>query len=200
LSCTIFKNFKDSKDAKNFKDPKDPKDPKDADELRRRMRNIWNCHLERLVYNKMYTKYFGPQTLGHKYQKDHVERDLFETCFPLIEFAILFEDIVWTENVPITLILKYKKLLHNTDDQMQYAIVTETYKRTVKDDLYGLDVYCERLVLYPNGQNRIWTKVVAFHNKNTLWNSKYKSDSPDFGTDPWTMPMLKYKSKLILKW
>ena len=170
----------------------------DADELRRRMRNIWNCYLERLVYTDMFEKYFGEQDWGHRLQGVHVERELFESCFPVLKISIGSVQITkWDQNTPITLQIVYKKQIDALD--MSYEIVTETYQRTLEDDLYDLNVYCQRHVAYPNGQNRVWTKVCSFYNKSTQ-NWIAQTTAPVFDDKLWKNKGIQYKSKLVLTW
>ncbi len=68
-----------------------------ADDLRKQMRNIWNCHLERLIYNEIYKHFYVHKNENEKAQVDDAERHLFETCFPLIEMAILKVDVMWSK-------------------------------------------------------------------------------------------------------
>lgn len=170
----------------------------DADELRRRMRNIWNCHLERNIYNEMYIKYFGEQNFGHAFQKRHVERDLFSSCFALGKFALLTIRVSkWDENIPCQLEIVYMKKL-DSNVETNFDIVTEKYTRMHKDGLYLTDVYCERVAAFHNGSKRAWTKVATFQNKNNDWIAMH--NAPAFGPEPWTGSTIKYKSRLILKW
>ena len=167
----------------------------DADELRRRMRNIWNCHLERNIYNEMYVKYFGEQNAGHVFQKHHVERELFESCFHLGSISLLTIRISkWDNNIPVQLAIVYMK----KSDGVAFDIVTEKYTRKHKDGLYTADVYCERVVAYPNGSNRSWSKVSTFYKKNNDWVAMH--NAPPFGADPWAQSAIKYRTKLVLKW
>lgn len=172
------------------------RDVQDLDELRRRRRNIWNCRIERLIYDGMYTRFFNEQNNGHKLQLAHVERDLFETCFAVLHMSLIRVKISsWDENVPIKLEISYNTQIN----PHKYMIITETYTRKHKSGLYEADVFGERVALHPDGRQYAWSKVTNFHNKNAEWIPMYKAPTIT-SLDPWTGSTLKYKTKLVLKW
>ena len=170
---------------------------KEADELRRRMRNVWNCHLERSIYDILYSTYFTSQDSGHILQKNNVERKLFESCFPMIHMSIINIFISkWDGNVPLELTLKYSKQVEGYKER---GIVTEKYMRKhLGNGLYTVDVFCERIMAYPDGKKRAWTKVSSFQNKNVDWIAQH--NAPLFGIDPWTVKTIKMKTALVLTW
>lgn len=134
----------------------------------------------------------------HEFQKIHVERDLFESCFPKIEISIGSVQIIeWDKNTPIALQIDYKKRNPTND---LYDIVTETYRRKLrKGGMYDLDVACQRKVAYSNGQTRSWAKIATFYNKNLNgWVASTKA--PIFDDMLWKTKRLTYKNKLIINW
>ena len=169
---------------------------KQADELRRRKRNIWNCNLERLIYDAMFEKYFSEQNYRHRYQMIHVERELFETCFPLIELHIALVNVKWDNHMPVQLDLVYKKKWNATE----YVMVKEVYKRRVnRNGLYELLVFCERLVTMPNGRKKLYTKTSSFLSTKDKWVAQHGAP-PNFNDDPWKKITPKQTGKFVMKW
>ena len=58
-----------------------------SEEQKRRARNVWNCAVERRLYDQFYTRVMSidEQDRGHRWEKLKVTQHLFETCYPLSE-------------------------------------------------------------------------------------------------------------------
>jgi hypothetical protein len=79
---------------------------------RRRKRNVWNCYIERVIYDQIY-KYImqvDEQDFGHRYQLRYVRQEMFETCYKLNEFYMYDIHVSMDETylVPISLELHYR--------------------------------------------------------------------------------------------
>ena len=125
----------------------------DRKELARRRPLIERCYVERLIYDKLWTKeaLFFPavgtqetsQDTGHMFRLDLTKKD-FETCFPNTELSV---QIDYDDNMPTTLVLK--KNIGNETTEIRYKknINITGYGHRIYEDL----VECRKEV--KNGSN-----------------------------------------------
>lgn len=163
----------------------------DIQELRRRRRNAWNCLVERKVYEALYMDVMSvvEQDFGHRYHLKHFERDVFQTCFPLMYVTMGDTDIKWSNengHVPLTLTLSYDAR-NTTDGPFDHVI--EEYTRKYVGGTYELGVTCKKTVVQADGTSTTAFKTQSFFKENPEWVSRIGvTEGGGKGTttsDPW---------------
>ena len=130
-------------------------------ELLRRRRNTWNCLLERKIYEAIYLNVFqiADQDLGHRYNFSRFQRDVFESCYPLIRASIDRIDLEWdahAQTVPVAVTIRYDiQALPQTRGNNQFYTVIERYSRKFDDGVYHSDVFCQRSEIDTDGVSEI---------------------------------------------
>lgn len=147
----------------------------DAIHLKKNKKLAYLCYLERLIYDKIHTRYnlFFPkrgtdvesaQDEGHIEKINRVEKD-FTTCFPNLKISVEIEfgSLNGREYPTVCRIYKSSKRLGQ-------VISTQTYKRNLNvlsnsyDELYRKKVYSQILTKNSNMYN-----VQSFANPNNKW-------------------------------
>lgn len=135
---------------------------KEAKEFQRVRRNVWNCFMERLIYDRIYNHVLYGQNFNHKLQVHTVERKIFETCFHMSEFYLLDLRVDMNDHfTPTRLICRYETINKNGEK----ANIIDIYKKKL---LTG-PVDCERKVYY-QGERRphVYHKTSTFFS-NSEW-------------------------------
>jgi len=135
----------------------------EAKELIRRRRNVSNCYIERIIYDRLYNNIVGEQNFKHRMQKFQVEREMFESCFHFADIALV--DVFVEMNniyVPIRCIMLFDA---KTPDG-KYASIRDTYD---KPKLNGI-VKCTRAITFPDDPRPfLFHKTATFYEKNKKW-------------------------------
>jgi hypothetical protein len=165
---------------------------KDLDELRRRKRNVWNCMIERKIYNQFYERYISEQDFSHRFEMNDMERRMFESCFPLMEIVIGHITVNYDPiyNIPIALEISYRTRMPNGT----YVLVMERYEKAiVQNDVYALSVKCKRTMTQSNNTTLDFFKTTSFLDNKKEWTRSGRShaggssdNSDDLSIrDPW---------------
>ncbi len=126
----------------------------DVDNLHEMRARVWNCYLERQIFDNMYKRYVGPQNLGHMYEAVGKMRSLFQSCFG--ESASLTATLSYdeTNNVPLFVTVLYASpethstysFVRNAVARLENVHVPNKPQQFVTLPVYGNggDVMCQR--------------------------------------------------------
>lgn len=134
-------------------------------ELERTRRNVWTCLIERLIYDEIYKRYVGQQqNTRHMANEERVIRDLFESCFTLMNIDVKDLQVFFdTNDIPI-----YLRITYETN---KYKIV-ETYTKETTDDRYTIPVMVHgKKEVFPtvSGPGDEYRKIQSYFSEPTDW-------------------------------
>lgn len=144
-------------------------------ELMRRRRNTWNCLMERKIYEAIYLNavQVADQDLGHRYNFNRFQRDVFESCYPLILASFDRVDLEWdpkAPTVPVTVTIRYD--IQATRGGSQFYTVIERYSTRFVDGIYHSDVLCQRSEIDTDGvseMRRLYKTQSYFSDGRSPW-------------------------------
>lgn len=150
----------------------------EGQELMRRRRNTWNCLLERKIYEAIYLNALqvAEQNNGHRYNFSRFQREVFESCYPLIFASFDRVDLEWdskAQTVPVTVTIRYDvQPTPRTHGSNQFYTVIERYSRRFLDGVYHSDVLCQRSEIDTDGvykMRRLYKTQSYFSDGRSPW-------------------------------
>jgi hypothetical protein len=137
-------------------------DVAELEELRRRKRNVWNCYIERAIYDEIYTQVVGQQDMGHEFQLRHVLQNMFESCHHMSEFVMHTVDVAMDREllVPVACTLHYARI--SVPGARLWDQCFETYERKFIGGAYNMGVTCTREINYANRSRELAKKTQSY--------------------------------------
>ncbi len=158
----------------------------------RRSRNVWNCAIERMVYDQIFSRLTDAiQDHKHAVQMVHINRTMLETCYPFHALHLWNVEVEFDSGlnhcVPAKCIVEFSV----QPDPIRHTLVREEYTHEYFHPNYATDVQCVRSVstILHRGftrattsvrERRIDEKVQSFFNKVGWPDSEGRLGAPHF--------------------
>lgn len=153
----------------------------DASEFERRKANVYNCYLERIMYNELFNHYEeSRQDIQHETEAFVKIQLLFRHCFGAD--ADIDVSFVYQHNLPTNMIVRFSSSRIRRTDEYERTLATYLGDgNNVSGFAYGQEVLCKQEIRNIHERKRFeFTKVQTFSTGLVPWTSVHEEDlQPD---------------------